>query len=97
MARKSGPRSGRGVRKRAKSRYIWHPPYQVHIKTALHSRENKLRLMVGNSAINVLAGQTPPKYKLLDAKYGVRFTPQDMEDLRPLPSGILGPVHLVAR
>lgn len=80
-----------------KAGYVWHPPYRVHIKTALHPGENKLRLMVGNSAINVLAGQTPPKYKLLDAKYGVRFTPQDMEDLRPLPSGILGPVHLVAR
>jgi len=56
-----------------------------------------LRIIVGNSGINVLAGQTPPMYKLLNAKYGVRFTPQDMDNLRPLPSGVLGPVHLVAR
>ena len=76
---------------------MWHPPYRVHIKTALHPGDNKLRIIVGNSAINVLAGQTPPTYKLLNAKYGVRFTPQDMDNLRPLPSGILGPVHLVAR
>jgi hypothetical protein len=77
--------------------YVWHPPYRVNIKTALHPGDNKLRIIVGNSAINVLAGQTPPTYKLLNAKYGVRFTPQDMDNLRPLPSGILGPVHLVAR
>jgi len=28
--------------------------------------------------------------------YGVRFQPQDMERLQPLPSGLLGPVRLIA-
>jgi hypothetical protein len=76
---------------------VWHPPYQLNVKPALHVGENNLRIVVGNSAINVLAGQMAPDYRLLNARYGNRFTPQDMENLRPLPSGILGPVRLLGR
>ena len=32
--------------------------------------------------------------KLLKLKYGDRFQPQDMNDLQPLPSGILGQVRV---
>ena len=45
--------------------------------------------------INELAGQTLPDYKLLNLRYGVRFTPQDMQNLKPLPSGLLGPIKLL--
>jgi hypothetical protein len=75
---------------------VWHPPYRLDVKAALHPGENKLRIVVGNSAINALAGQTPPDYKLLNLRYGVRFTPQDMSNLQPLPAGLLGPVQLFA-
>ena len=44
-----------------------------------------------------LAGQSLPDYKLLNLRYTERFTPQDMKDLKPLPSGILGAVKLVSR
>jgi len=54
-----------------------------------------MRIVVGNTAINGLAGTTLPSYRLLYSRYGVEFIPQGMENLKPLPSGILGPVSLV--
>jgi hypothetical protein len=73
---------------------VWRPPYQVEVSKLLHAGENKIRIVVGNLAINELAGQALPDYKLLNLRFGERFTPQDMQDLRPLPSGLLGPIHL---
>jgi hypothetical protein len=52
---------------------------------------------VGNLAINELAGQSMPDYKLLNLRYGVRFQPQNMEGLKPLPAGLLGGLKLVWR
>ncbi len=76
---------------------VWHPPYQVDVSGLLHAGSNEIRVVVGNTAINELAGQAPESYRLLSLRYGVRFTPQDMNDLKPLPSGILGSVRLIAR
>jgi hypothetical protein len=42
-----------------------------------------------------MAGQPLPDYRLLRARYGMLFVPQDMQNLQPLPSGMLGPVTLV--
>jgi hypothetical protein len=74
---------------------IWHPPYRIDVGALLHAGSNHLRIVVGNTAINELAGQTLPDYRLLSARYGTRFIPQDMKDLHPLPSGLLGPITLV--
>jgi hypothetical protein len=52
--------------------------------------------MVGNLAINELAGTSLPDYRLLNRRYGERFSPQDMENLQPLPSGLLGTIRLIA-
>ena len=38
-----------------------------------------------------------PDYRELNQRYGERFQPQDMENLQPLPSGLLGPVRLIAQ
>jgi hypothetical protein len=76
---------------------VWHPPYEIEITPLVRAGENQLRIVVGNLAINLLAGQKLPDYKLLNIRYGERFTPQDMNNLEPLPSGILGPVKLIAR
>lgn len=76
---------------------VWHPPYEVNITRAVHSGANTVRIVVGNTAINELAAQSPPDYRELNAKYGVRFVPQDMEMLQPLPSGLFGPVRLITR
>jgi hypothetical protein len=73
---------------------IWHPPYEVDVTRFLHPGENNLRIIVGNLAINEMAGRALPDYRLLNQRYGERFAPQDMEDLQPLPSGLLGHVYL---
>jgi hypothetical protein len=73
---------------------VWRPPYEVEVSKLLHAGENKIRVVVGNLAINELAGQSLPDYKLLNLRFGERFTPQDMKDMLPLPSGLLGPIHL---
>jgi len=74
---------------------LWHPPYRLDITRLVHAGSNQLRIQVGNTAINELAGHALPDYRLLWARYGVRFVPQGMEDLHPLPSGLLGPVKLL--
>ena len=75
---------------------VWHPPYRIDVTALLRTGNNDLRIMVGNTAINELAGQPLPDYRLLWARYGMRFVPQDMKDLHPLPSGLMGPVILVS-
>jgi alpha-L-rhamnosidase len=75
---------------------VWRPPYQVNVTGLLHSGENTLRVVVGNLAINELAGTSLPDYRLLNRRYGERFSPQDMENLQPLPSGLLGTIRLIA-
>ena len=75
--------------------YIWHPPYEVNITSFVHAGPNEIKVIVGNTAINTIAGHPLPDYRLLNARYGVRFIPQDMNNLKPLPSGMLGPVTLI--
>ena len=76
---------------------VWCAPYEVDVTGLLHAGENTLRIVVANTAINLLAKGPLPDYKALNAKYGERFQAQDMNNLQPLPSGLLGPVRLVAR
>jgi hypothetical protein len=76
---------------------VWHPPYRVEVTGLVHAGSNSLRVVVANTAINTLAGQPAPDYRALFARYGERFQPQDMENLAPLPSGLLGPVRMVVR
>ena len=76
---------------------VWHPPYELNITSFVHAGANQFRIVVGNLAINEMAGHALPDYRLLNMRYGERFVPQGMHDLKPLPSGITGFVHLVAR
>ena len=73
---------------------LWHPPYQIDITLLVHHGQNRLEVRVYNTAINEMAGQPPHDYSALYAKYGKRFEPQDMNNLQPIPSGMMGPVHL---
>jgi hypothetical protein len=75
---------------------IWCPPYDIEIKQFLRAGENAVRIVVGNLAINEMSGKPLPDYRLLNDRYGERFTPQDMQNLRPVPAGILGPVQLIS-
>jgi hypothetical protein len=74
---------------------LWHPPYRIDVSTFVHPGDNQIEVHVYNTAINLLAGQPPRDYMALNAKYGKRFDPQDMDNLKPVPSGLLGPVRLV--
>jgi hypothetical protein len=74
--------------------FVWRPPYAVDVTRFLTPGQNSLRVIVGNTAINSLAGRTPPSYRLLNQRYGERFAPQDMTNLQALPSGILGGLRL---
>jgi len=76
---------------------IWHPPYEIAVGTLLHAGENSLRIVVANLAINRLAEGPLPDYRELNARFGERFQQQDMANLQPLPSGLLGPVRLIPR
>jgi hypothetical protein len=76
---------------------VWRPPYEVDVTKLLRAGRNEIRVMAGNLAINAMAGRPLPDYRLLNLRYGERFTPQGLENLQPLPAGVLGPVRLIAR
>jgi hypothetical protein len=75
--------------------YVWHPPFRVDITPFLKPGKNALRIVVGNTAINELSGESRPTYRLLYDRFGVEFIPQDVQGLEPLPSGLSGPITLI--
>lgn len=74
--------------------FVWRPPYTIDVTKFLKAGENELRIVVGNTAINSLAGGALPTYRLLNQRYGERFVPQNMENLQAIPSGIVGSLRL---
>ncbi|MBP1202335.1 hypothetical protein JOD97_000349 [Duganella sp. 1411] len=76
---------------------VWHPPYELDITSRLRAGVNKIEVKVANLSLNALAGQERPDYRLLSARYGQRFVPQDTHLIVPTPSGMLGPVRLLAQ
>lgn len=74
---------------------LWHPPYRVDVTRYLTAGSNRIDVKVANLALNALAGQALPDYRLLSARYGQRFVPQDTQLIAPRPAGILGPVRLI--
>jgi hypothetical protein len=75
---------------------VWCPPFSVEITGLLKPGANHLRIEVANLAVNHMAGRRLPDYRLLNLRYGLRFEAQDMDKIKPEPSGLLGPVRLVA-
>jgi hypothetical protein len=76
---------------------VWCAPYQVDVSGLLKDGANTLRIVVANTAVNLLAKGHLPDYSSLNAKYGERFQAQDMSAVQPVPSGLLGPIKLVAK
>jgi hypothetical protein len=76
---------------------VWHPPYELNVTAFLHAGNNTIRVVVANLAINELAKGPLPDYTALKARYGDRFQPQDLQNLQPVPAGLLGPVRIIAR
>ena len=75
---------------------LWCPPYSLDLTGLLRRGPNKLRVEVSNTALNYMAGHSLPDYRLLNLRYGERFQPQEMEKVRPIPSGLFGPIRLVS-
>jgi hypothetical protein len=75
---------------------VWCPPYSLDVTDLLRRGENRLRIVVGNLALNDMAGRRLPDYRLLNLRYGERFQAQDMDKVQAVPAGLLGPVRLVA-
>ncbi len=73
---------------------LWCPPYRLEISGRLKPGENQIRVVVGNTALNYMAGRKLPDYKLLNLRYGERFQAQDMDKITVLPSGLLGKIEL---
>ncbi len=74
---------------------LWHPPYRLDVTKFLRTGHNSVEVHVYNTLLNAWSGAPPHNYKPLAAKYGDRFQMQDLDRVRPLPSGILGEVHLM--
>ncbi len=74
---------------------LWHPPYQLDVTKLLKPGVNQIDVHVANTAMNEMAGKSLPNYRLLWMRYGRRFTPQQMNLVHPLPSGLLGNVTLL--
>ena len=75
---------------------VWRPPYEIEIGGLLKPGDNTIRVVVANLAINAMAGH-PEDDSKLNARYGERFQAQDMNSIQPMPSGLLGPIHLITR
>ena len=74
---------------------LWHPPYRLDVTKLLKPGQNHIEIHVYNTALNAWSALPPRDYKPLIAKYGDRFQMQDLNKVKPIPSGILGPIHLV--
>jgi hypothetical protein len=75
---------------------LWHPPYRLAVSDFLKQGQNRLVIKVYNTAINAWAALPPHDYQPLIAKYGDRFQMQDLDQVKPVPSGLLGTIHLVS-
>jgi hypothetical protein len=75
---------------------LWHPPYRLAVGGFLKQGQNQIVIKVYNTAINGWAALPPHDYKPLIAKYGDRFQMQDLDQVKPVSSGLLGTIHLVS-
>jgi hypothetical protein len=75
---------------------LWHPPYRLAVDRFLNQGQNQIVIKVYNTAMNAWAALPPHDYKPLIAKYGDRFQMQDLDQVKPVPSGLLGTIHLLS-
>jgi hypothetical protein len=77
---------------------VWCAPYAIDVTGKLKAGENKIRIEVANLAVNYMAGIKLPNYDYegVTREFGNRFQPQGLNLIQPLPSGLLGPLRLVA-
>jgi len=77
----------------------WSPPYSVDVTSLLKPGANQIRIQVANRAINYLSAHAETDMESVKADPrlgGNRYSNQNMSNVRPLPSGLLTTVQLVA-
>jgi hypothetical protein len=74
---------------------LWHPPYRLDVTKLLKPGQNHIEIHVYNTALNAWSAEPKHDYKPLIEKYGDRFQMQDMDKVKPVPSGLLGKIELV--
>jgi hypothetical protein len=74
---------------------LWHPPYRLDITSLLKPGRNTVEIRVFNTALNAWSAAPKRDYASLKAKFGDRFQMQDLDQVKPLPSGIFGSIHLL--
>jgi hypothetical protein len=74
---------------------LWHPPYRLDVTRYLKPGLNKVEIHVFNTALNAWSALPPHDYKPLIEKYGDRFQMQDLNQVTPISSGLLGDVRFV--
>jgi hypothetical protein len=75
---------------------LWHPPYRLAVSGFLKQGQNQVVIKVYNTAMNAWAALPPHDYEPLIGKYGDRFQMQDLDQVKPVSSGLLGTIHLVS-
>ena len=75
---------------------LWHPPYRLNVTGLIKTGMNHIEIHVYNTALNAWSALPPHDYGPLIAKYGDRFQMQDLNQVKPIPSGLLGEVLFVA-
>lgn len=74
---------------------LWHPPYRLDISKFLKEGQSRIEIKVYNTALNKWASLPPHDFAPLTAKYGDKFQMQDLNQVQPISSGLLGSIHLV--
>jgi hypothetical protein len=75
---------------------LWHPPYRLDVTKLIKPGVNHIEIHVYNTALNAWSALPPHDYAPLIAKYGDRFQMQDLDQVKPISSGLLGTVRLVS-
>lgn len=76
---------------------LWAPPYRIDVTGLLKPGANEIAVTVMNTALNALAARGPVDLQVLTSRYGERFTNQDQNLIVAQPSGLTGPITLLAR
>jgi hypothetical protein len=74
---------------------FWHPPYRLEVASLLRAGTNRIQIHVFNTALNAWSALPPHDYQPLIAKYGDRFQMQDLDQVKPVLSGIFGSIKLM--
>jgi len=75
---------------------LWAPPYRLDVTGLVKPGRNEISVRVMGSALNAAAARGPIDQTVLTLRYGARFSDQDVDKIVPQPSGLTGPVTLLA-